>query len=113
MGRCVLELAQDPSCVALALHFAGGSTPFGVTTTETLHMLAHGPDKGLAGKITKVSSLEALVACCFHIVIVKMPLGKFSNLNASKLHPVCKLTWLVLGGDPAARSHRVEQFTAL
>jgi len=26
---------------------------------------------------------------------------------------VFKLTWLVLGGDPAARSHRVEQFTAL
>ena len=25
---------------------------------------------------------------------------------------VIKLTWLVLGGDPAARSHRVEQFTA-
>ena len=24
-----------------------------------------------------------------------------------------KLSWLVLGGDPAARSHRVEQFTAL
>ena len=24
-----------------------------------------------------------------------------------------KLTWLVLGGDPAARSHRVEQLTAL
>ena len=24
-----------------------------------------------------------------------------------------KFTWLVLGGDPAARSHRVEQFTAL
>ena len=29
------------------------------------------------------------------------------------LHAVVKLTWLVLGGDPAARSHRVEQFTAL
>ena len=28
----------------------------------------------------------------------------------SKSH---KLTWLVLGGDPVARSHRVEQFTAL
>ena len=30
-------------------------------------------------------------------------------------HACCtgKLTWLVLGGDPAARSHRVEQFTAL
>ena len=26
---------------------------------------------------------------------------------------VVKLTWLVLGEDPAARSHRVEQFTAL
>ena len=26
---------------------------------------------------------------------------------------VSKLTWLVLGGDPAARSHRVEQLTAL
>ena len=25
----------------------------------------------------------------------------------------CKLTWLVLGGDPAVRSRRVEQFTAL
>ena len=24
-----------------------------------------------------------------------------------------KLTWLLLGGDPAARSHRVGQFTAL
>ena len=24
-----------------------------------------------------------------------------------------KLTWLVLGGDPAARFHRVEKFTAL
>ena len=26
---------------------------------------------------------------------------------------ICELTWLVLGEDPAARSHRVEQFTAL
>ena len=37
--------------------------------------------------------------------------------NAGKvagLLPLCgKLAWLVLGGDPAARSHRVEQFTAL
>ena len=29
-----------------------------------------------------------------------------------RLH-ACKLTWLALGGDPAARSRRVEQFTAL
>ena len=26
---------------------------------------------------------------------------------------LCKLAWLVVGGDPAARSHRVEQFNAL
>jgi hypothetical protein len=29
------------------------------------------------------------------------------------LSTLFKLTWLVLGGDPADRSHRVEQFTAL
>ena len=31
LGRCCLELAQTLSCVALAWHKAGGSTPFGVT----------------------------------------------------------------------------------
>ena len=31
LGRCCLELAQTLSCVALAWHEAGGSTPFGVT----------------------------------------------------------------------------------
>ena len=36
------------------------------------------------------------------------------SMRRSYARPVCsKLTWLVLGGDPAARSHRVEQFTAL
>ena len=30
-----------------------------------------------------------------------------------KFWQMAKLTWLVLGEDPAARSHRVEQFTAL
>ena len=33
-----------------------------------------------------------------------------ATLNLTR---VDKLTWLVLGEDPAARSHRVEQFTAL
>ena len=36
--------------------------------------------------------------------------GKFGRL--APRHMV-KLTWLVLGEDPAVRSHRVEQFTAL
>ena len=31
----------------------------------------------------------------------------------SSLRKLNKLTWLVLGGDPAARSHSVAQFTAL
>ena len=40
---------------------------------------------------------------------------KLMELNNAKssLRKAIKLTWLVLGGDPAARSHRVEQFTAL
>ena len=33
--------------------------------------------------------------------------------SSSAMHGLFKLTWLVLGGDPAVRSHRVEQFTAL
>ena len=37
-----------------------------------------------------------------------------TNYVISVLVTACyKLTWLVLGGDPVARSHRVEQFTAL
>ena len=39
--------------------------------------------------------------------------GKKNKHNVSHFAEMCKLTWLVLGGDPAARSHRVEQFTAL
>ena len=35
-----------------------------------------------------------------------------SFVSCTQKH-VSKLTWLVLGGDPAARSRRVEQFTAL
>ena len=36
-----------------------------------------------------------------------------SSWYESKMEFLHKLTWLVLGGDPAARSHGVEQFTAL
>ena len=37
MGWCHLELAQVPTRVALALHLAGRSTPFGVTS---MHVFA-------------------------------------------------------------------------
>ena len=40
---------------------------------------------------------------------------EYKELEWDRRHELAcsKLTWLVLGGDPAARSHRVEQFTAL
>ena len=44
---------------------------------------------------------------CTHITCFLLCLYSFS------CQWLCKLTWLVLGEDPAARSHRVEQFTAL
>ena len=37
----------------------------------------------------------------------------FKSAGLFVQHTLRKLTWLVLGGDPAARSYRVEQFTAL
>ena len=43
----------------------------------------------------------------------KQRVGKLKMLIQCNLRIHCKLTWLALGGDPAARSHRVEQFTAL
>ena len=43
----------------------------------------------------------------------KQPLLKQCARESGNDGAACKLTWLVLGGDPAARSHRVEQFTAL
>ena len=36
VGRCCLEFTQALSCVALAWHKAGGSTPLGVTSEEVL-----------------------------------------------------------------------------
>ena len=49
-------------------------------------------------KPTWVLSVQALATLCE----AQAPVHKFD-----------KLTWLVLGGDPAVRSRRVEQFTAL
>ena len=37
----------------------------------------------------------------------------YGALPAGRGKTDSKLTWLVLGGDPAVRSHRVEQLTAL
>ena len=45
------------------------------------------------------------LAMALHLALGKALCGTNCNM--------LKLTWLVLGGDPVARSHRVEQFTAL
>ena len=90
MGRCALELAQGPSRVALAWHIAGGSSPLWVT------------DMGRSLKEVDFLAAPFLP----NLFILLNLLLNFTSSNN-------KLTWLVLGGDPAARSHRVEQFTAL
>ena len=41
LGRCPLELAQGPSRVALALHLARGSAPFGVTSQREAQQYRH------------------------------------------------------------------------
>ena len=46
MGWCHLELAQVPTRVALALHLAGRSTPFGV---PSIHLVAWLVGGSLAG----------------------------------------------------------------
>lgn len=59
------------------------------TAKSNLRRCEHGP---VANQLIQISSLYSLCVA-----------------TESKI----KLTWLVLGGDPVARSHRVEQFTAL
>ena len=51
---------------------------------------------------------EQLVPGCMHTTVFV-----FVMFTKHESKGCFKLTWLVLGGDPAARSHRVEQFTAL
>ena len=56
------------------------------------------------------------LACLSDIALLKTQkrIADFRHcLHERIAHQSCKLTWLVLGGDPAARSHRVEQLTAL
>ena len=58
----------------------------------------------LVDLLRKLRCILALVLYTIKVDILKNELFGHAPLN--------ELTWLVLGGDPAARSHRVEQFTA-
>ena len=57
---------------------------------------------------------DARIAHCPSAVVRSMHCVKSKEkCYAAQAKDVSKLTWLVLGGDPAARNHRGEQFTAL
>jgi hypothetical protein len=62
-----------------------------------------------------VSALTGPHGCAlpFARLALKPPFPFHGVAAAGGANTCFKLTWLVLGGDPAARSHRVEQFTAL
>ena len=53
--------------------------------------------------------------CWVEMYMFKCVDPKFSQAQRESIGvlEVCKFTWLVLGGDPAVCSRRVEQFTAL
>ena len=61
-------------------------------------------DSLLGGVGDRLGSPEGAVS--FSLCMLVGPIKSFPT-------HACTLTWLVLGGDPAVRSRRVEQFTAL
>ena len=65
---------------------------------------------GLGPTSTVCTSIEQSHDVRFWIKPRSIVIAKHECIELVK---ASKLTWLVLGGDPAARSHRVEQFTAL
>ena len=75
--------------------------------------------KGFPFLVLSLSFLPALFLLFFKIVYTSRSLhvtalaGNFLVFDKQRTPNLGKLTWLVLGEDPAARSHRVEQFTAL
>ena len=121
LGSCCPELAQALSSVALAWHKARGSTPFGVTYIQRAPRHVYMPRP----HAQTCHPLFALRLVSRRACLVRMLWRKVSSpvcihccrccIHDGVATPLwfCKLTWLVLGEDPAACSHRVEQFTAL
>ncbi|MEC7231266.1 MAG: hypothetical protein VXV91_08745, partial [Verrucomicrobiota bacterium] len=75
VGRCLLELAQGLSRVALAWHKAGGSTPFGVTEQSWPALQRVALSFSLAGWPTVRPSPGAMVARCSR----RVPHGPFNR----------------------------------
>ena len=100
--RCRLELAQALLRVALAWHIARSSTP-------------NDPRVNHSSKTVRQGTMR-----CQFIWRWFLKLFRFWRVGSSKAKDKLdsltfwlNLTWLVLGGDPAVRSRRVVQFTAL
>ena len=108
VGSCCPELAQAHSSVALAWHKARGSTPFGVTaftrlTWKTCNAFAVG----------RCVLQRCMWPCLPSVSDELYNFDEVRDLHATRYAPMnCKLTWLVLGKDPAACSCRAEQFIA-
>ena len=65
--------------------------------------------------------VDVMCVCVLHVCVRVLlsvfwfvkHLKKNKKIQQQALDKIDKLTWLVLGGDPAVRSRRVEQFAAL
>ena len=87
--------------------FAGAFGPQLATSTPCALLTSAFPVVG-------ASVFSTLASCKIYCHIATFLARKLRRMDSkARQSPFGKLTWLVLGGDPAARSHRVEQFTAL
>jgi hypothetical protein len=68
LGKCPLELAQGPSCVALAWHKARGSTPFGVTNFTFANTLQLPPS------LMNAAPMCSSASCCLSALILALSL---------------------------------------
>ena len=126
VGSCCPELAQAHSSVALVWHKARGSTPFGVTSkthanwphgelathcadhvNNTVLQQANDPRRHNFSHKSRSTLRLAL-----HSRICRYRASCIRQREVAISLSICKLTWLVLGKDPAACSCRAEQFIA-
>ena len=74
LGKCPLELAQGPSCVALAWHKARGSTPFGVTKISSFPPLLLPFPCVCASLLSLCAAAALLPLCCLAAALKNHPL---------------------------------------
>ena len=107
LGRCRLELAQALLRVALAWHIARSSTPNDPRVNHSSKTVRQGT--------MRCRFMWRCLLKLFRFGVLAKSKRRTSEVlrSSGSQHGKSELTWLVLGGDPAVRSRRVEQFTAL